>query len=428
MSPNPLVAEREDTTTPLAGTLILEDGEALKEALDSKSWVAGGLAAVSTVADSVAAASDPLGTLFAMGVGWLLDHVQPFTGWLEELTGDADQVRAHAGTWKNIQGQMEAAAELMNGYVAADLADMSGQMIDQYRGAAGDVAKAIQGAGGWAGAMGTALEVTSFIVQVVHDIVRDAISEVIGSVMSYIVELVCTAGLALPVVLEQISTRVASLMGSVGRNVDNLVKSARNLVSKLGELRTLFQKLGNKLDEFFTGSRADLPRTDTPKGDTPPTKSDEATADGTVEGTTQPKGHEPDPNNPGYDNDGKPLRQDRGDGKPHYANDPPGTYRDKNGKLHDSKGAALPQIPTRTENLLRQAKLTLVATMTRGTASGMPTSVRLMQRSRWRKSGPTQETISLTKSGMENSICLSRDQTRCGSARKTTPPVLTYTT
>ena len=166
-----------------------------------------------------------------------------------------------------------------------------------------------------------------------HDIVSDAISEVIGSVMSYIVELVCTASLALPVVLEQISTRVASLMGSVGRNVDNLVKSARNLVSKLGELRTLFQKLGNKLDEFFTGSRADLPRTDTPK-----TKSDGTTADGTVDGTTSPKGHEPDPNNPGYDNDGKPLRQDRGDGKPHYANDPPGTYRDKNGKLHDSKG------------------------------------------------------------------------------------------
>ena len=171
--------------------------------------------------------------------------------------------------------------------------------------------------------MGTALEVTSFIVQVVHDIVRDAISEVIGSVMSYIVELVCTAGLALPVVLEQISTRVASLMGSVGRNVDNLVKSARNLVSKLGELRTLFQKLGNKLDEFFTGSRADLPRTDTPdggpstprspepevtpdkpkdpdpthntpEGDTPTTKPDGTTADGTPsakhEGTTTADG------------------------------------------------------------------------------------------------------------------------------------------
>ena|GEM_PF-1454581 len=339
---NPLVAERQDTTTPLAGTFLLEDGEALKEAIESKSWVAGGLAVVSGVADTVAAVSDPIGTLFAMGFGWLLDHVQPFTRWLEELTGDADQVRAHAATWKNVEKQMVFASEMMTGYVDADLAGMSGQTIEAYRGAAGDVAKAVAGAGGWAGAMGTALEVTAFIVQFVHDYVRDAISEVVGSILSYLIELAATGGLALPLVLEQIATRVSSLITGVARNVENLVNSARNLVKKLGELKDLFKRLGDKLGELFRkGGSGEAPR-----GDKPPGKT---RADGDVDGNTgtpkepdKPVGRDSqqasDPNRPGYDTEGKPLKEDRGDGKMHYANDPEGTFREKDGKLRNSDG------------------------------------------------------------------------------------------
>jgi YD repeat protein len=76
---NPLVAERKDTTTPLAGTFLLEDGEALVQAINDKDWVAGGLAVVGGAFDAAAAASDPIGTLIAMGLGWVLDHVHPST-------------------------------------------------------------------------------------------------------------------------------------------------------------------------------------------------------------------------------------------------------------------------------------------------------------------------------------------------------------
>ncbi len=248
---NPLVAERKDTTTPLAGTFLLEDGEALVQAINNKDWVAGGLAVVGGAFDAAAAASDPIGTLIAMGLGWVLDHVQPFTTWLEQLTGDADQVTAHATTWKNVQQHLHATAEAMTSTVQTDLADMTGTTITAYRGAAGDMAQAIEGAGTWAGAIGTALEVTAFIVQFVHDFVRDAISEVVGSILSYAAELIATVGLAWPIVAEQIATRIASLIGQVGRNVKNLVTSARNLVKKLTDLKTLFHTLKNKIDDLF---------------------------------------------------------------------------------------------------------------------------------------------------------------------------------
>ena len=268
---NPLVAERKDTTTPLAGTFLLEDGEALVQAINDKDWVAGGLAVVGGAFDAAAAASDPIGTLIAMGLGWVLDHVQPFNTWLEQLTGDADQVKAHATTWKNVQKHLQATAETMASHITTDLADMNGRTITAYQGAAGDMTQAINAAGTWAGAIGTALEVTAFIVQFVHDFVRDAISEVVGSILSYAAELIATVGLAWPIVAEQIATRIASLIGRVGRNVKNLVTSARNLVKKLTDLKSLFHTLKNKLDDLFKKlHKTDTPTTPT-KGPTPTT-------------------------------------------------------------------------------------------------------------------------------------------------------------
>ena len=260
-SSNPLVVERQDSTTPLAGTFLLEDGEALVQAIEEKDWVAGGLAVAGAIGDAAAAASDPIGTLISMGLGWVLDHVQPFNTWLEQLTGDADQVKAHAATWKNVQQHLQTTAQNMISYVQSDVADMAGQTVDAYRGAAGDMAKAINGAGTWAGAMGTALDITAFIVQFVHDFVRDAISEVVGSILSYATELIVSVGLAWPIVLEQITTRIASLIGQVGRNVKNLVTSARNLVKKLGDLKSLFHALKSKLDDLFHNlKKGDAPK------------------------------------------------------------------------------------------------------------------------------------------------------------------------
>ena len=267
---NPLVAQRKDTTTPLAGTFLLEDGEALVQAINDKDWVAGGLAVLGGAFDAAAAVSDPIGTLIAMGLGWVLDHVQPFNTWLEQLTGDADQVKAHAATWKNVQKHLQATAEAMASYVTTDLADMNGRTITAYQGAAGDITRVINAAGTWAGAIGTALEVTAFIVQFVHDFVRDAISEVVGSILSYAAELIATFGLAWPIVAEQIATRIASLIGQVGRNVKNLVTSARNLVKKLTDLKTLFKNLGHHSDDLGdAGRNIDThTRMGTPDGDT----------------------------------------------------------------------------------------------------------------------------------------------------------------
>lgn len=82
---NALIAGPVDTATPFSGAGLLDSGAQLVAAIESGNWVEGGLAAFSTVADTVAAVIDPLGSLIAAGLGWLIDHFEPIKGWFNDL-------------------------------------------------------------------------------------------------------------------------------------------------------------------------------------------------------------------------------------------------------------------------------------------------------------------------------------------------------
>lgn len=61
MSGNPLVAGRQETTSGVSGLRLIEDVSQVAGALESQSWVDDALTGLSTVADAVALATDPLG-------------------------------------------------------------------------------------------------------------------------------------------------------------------------------------------------------------------------------------------------------------------------------------------------------------------------------------------------------------------------------
>lgn len=239
---NPLVVAPVDATSPLSGAGVLGDGEALVSAIGSGSWVSGGIAAFSFALDAAATVSDPIGSLIAAGLGWLIDHVDPLKTWFDDLTGHADEVRAFAGTWSNVARSLDASgAEL--GRILADIDPLSGEAMDAYRRFQQDAAKHLQAAGQWAGALSTGLQVAAAIVQAVHDLVRDVLSQLVGSIIAWVAEEAFSLGFATPWVIEQVSTRVAELSEKVGTTLTRLLDS----LGKLGELLT---KLKNLWDDF----------------------------------------------------------------------------------------------------------------------------------------------------------------------------------
>lgn len=284
---NPLVAQRQDTTSTLSGAGVFDDIEQLSEAIDNKSWVSGTLAGVALGVDTVAYVSDPLATLMAWGIGWVFDHIQPFKDWLLQLAGDADQLRANGQTWKNVAATLKAAADNIERDVRSSFPDGSftGSTATAYFAASGATTKGIAMTGALSGAVGTAYDVCAVIIQFVHDFVRDAISQVVASILSYAVELVASFGTAFPLVMEQISTKVASLMSGVSKRISALKESLSNLGTKLTNADQLLKSLKEWLHK--------LTHSDAPKADVDAPAAPKASAD-----APHAKGQTPDAPNP----------------------------------------------------------------------------------------------------------------------------------
>jgi hypothetical protein len=252
--PNPLVAGPVNTTSPLQGTFLLEDGEALVSAIKSGDWVAGGFAAFGAVMDTVAAVSDPLGSLIAAGLGWLMEHLQPLKGWLNDLTGDSGAVAGFAQTWTNVGTQLrQSAGDLAT--VLGDLDAADGAAVQAYLAFQRDVVGHLKGAASWADGLATGMQMASTIVQVVHDMVRDALAQLVGSLISYAAELVLSLGLATPLVIEQASTRVAALATKFSKKIPDMVAAIRKLGDLVEKLKALFKRFGETADSLLKGGK-----------------------------------------------------------------------------------------------------------------------------------------------------------------------------
>lgn len=346
---NPLVAQRQDTTSTLSGAGVFDDIEQLSEAIDNKSWVSGALAGVALGVDTVAYVSDPLATLMAWGIGWVFDHIQPFKDWLLQLAGDADQLRANGQTWKNVAATLKAAADNIERDVRSSFPDGSftGSTATAYFAASGATTKGIAMTGALSGAVGTAYDVCAVIIQFVHDFVRDAISQVVASILSYAVELVASFGTAFPLVMEQISTKVASLMSGVSKRISALRESLSNLGTKLTNADQLLKSLKEWLHKL---THSDAPKADVDAPAAPKASTDAPHTKGQTPDAPNPHSGDPAHNYGTFvDDDGVP-HVDPSDPRPYLnpKNRPSfrkgivdkvrETFTDADGVLHDWRG------------------------------------------------------------------------------------------
>lgn len=244
MTANPLVAGAADPTTGLSGTGLLESVSSTARAIESKDWVGAGLSGFATAMDTIVAAIDPIGTLIAWGAGWLIDHLQPLKGWLNDLTGDAGAVAGFAQTWVNVAGRMEQEATFLRNRVSAELEGIRGEAAAAYRAYAANLADYIGGMKEASAAVAGGLQVASTIVQVVHELVRDTLAQIVGSLASAIIQAVASFGVLIPKVIADVSARVASLAARIGKTV-------RAVVEALGKLRNLVKQLGEAMDDIL---------------------------------------------------------------------------------------------------------------------------------------------------------------------------------
>jgi len=225
--------QRSGLTDSTVSSGVLSDGAALVTAINNGSWVDGGLA--SFAFDPGTVDDDPFAVLDAAGLGWVREHLAPLPGWLDDLTGNAEQVRAFSQTWAEASRQLSAAATEMGRVVTSDLVDTAGDAADAYRGLAGDVAAHVEGTAAWAEGVSTGLQMASTLQDAVAGHVRGTVARLVGSALT-----VAAAGppgsLAAPALADSTAAQVAQASAEVGPSVAGLVGSLRTLGGLLEDL------------------------------------------------------------------------------------------------------------------------------------------------------------------------------------------------
>ncbi|MFE9914084.1 WXG100 family type VII secretion target [Micromonospora sp. NPDC005553] len=266
MTSNPLVAAAADTPpSAWAGVWICEDIELIAQGVRTGSWIDGSLGVVSAGLDALALVSDPVGALLQYGIAWLIEHVKPLSEALDWLAGDPAQITAHAQTWRNIAGSLrDDAAELARA-VRTDVAGWGGSAGPAYRAWTAEQQQAITGLAQGADTMAAITEGAAGLVAAVRLLVRDAIAACVSRIIVYAGELLITGGLAAPLVVEQVTTLVASWGARIARLLRGLLASLRRLIPEMRRLGDLIEKLKQALERLLKGEAPPIRTTPEPE-------------------------------------------------------------------------------------------------------------------------------------------------------------------
>ena len=148
--------------------------------------------------------ADPVGYIGSMVVEWIMQHVEPLKGWINQLTGDSGQVYGMSSSWDSISSSLASiASELDSGSSSAYL---ERQAI---------VVSAINAISDASSAFGAALSKVADSVDNIHDAVVGAISDIIVTCFEVVAEGVLSLGTAAPVAAEQVASRVAKWVGRI---------------------------------------------------------------------------------------------------------------------------------------------------------------------------------------------------------------------
>ncbi|MCZ7437701.1 WXG100 family type VII secretion target [Micromonospora sp. WMMC241] len=255
MSSNPLVAGAADTgPSAWAGIWICEDIELIAQGVRTGSWIDGGLGVVSAGLDALAIVSDPVSALLQYGIAWLVEHVKPLSEALDWLAGDPAEITAHAQTWRNVAASLrEDAADLAHA-VRTEVAGWTGVAGAGYRSWAGEQQQAVIGLAQGAEALAAITEGAAGLVAAVRLLVRDAVAACVSRLIVYATELVASAGLATPLVVEQVTTTVASWAARIARLLRGLLASLRRLMPEVRRLGELIERLKQALSRLTDSS------------------------------------------------------------------------------------------------------------------------------------------------------------------------------
>lgn len=250
MADNPLVAPEGDPGNNGLVALLgpVDNGVNVAKAIGDGDFIEAGLQGMAGGLGVLGVISDPLGSLFSWGVGWLIDNVEPFPTWLDELCGDPEQISSFAQTWHNVAGRVGDNADQLRDAVTSSTSHWEGVAVDAYRGAGDGLAGVIDGFSGIVSGVAYSVEAAGGLVGGVRSTVKDTIAEIVGSIGSALFKFLSVV--LAPDAVRTLTTKVATLSAKIGKFVDDLIVSMGKFGGMLDDLLNMLKQAGDKIQDL----------------------------------------------------------------------------------------------------------------------------------------------------------------------------------
>jgi hypothetical protein len=162
---------------------------------------------------------------------------------LDWLAGNPAEISAQAQTWRNIAGSLGDDSDGLTRAASWDIGDWTGAASDSYRQHAEGRTRTLQALARACDVMSLAVEGAGILIATVRTMVRDAIATVVSRLIVYAGELIATAGLATPVVAEQVGTLCAASAARITHWLRGLIASIRRLGRMMNDLARAISEL-----------------------------------------------------------------------------------------------------------------------------------------------------------------------------------------
>lgn len=226
------------------------------ESLGRGDFLEAGLDLAGTGLSVLGFVSDPLAGLFSVGIGFLVDHLEPFPTWLDQLCGDPDAIEAFSATWSNVAGRVHEVADDYAAAARSATGEWSGVTSTAYEAAAEAGRGTLHALGSGIDGVAIAMELAGAAVGYVRGLVRDKVVSLVSFALARAVEFLSLVGAGSAIV--RFAVRVARDATEIRKRLDGLLSSVQRLEDRLWRLLGHLDQVGSNAQQWSSRVGVDV--------------------------------------------------------------------------------------------------------------------------------------------------------------------------
>ncbi|MDQ1129557.1 WXG100 family type VII secretion target [Microbacterium sp. SORGH_AS_0888] len=192
--------------------------------------------------DVVSMIANPIATLASSCASFLLDYIEPLHQELELLTGSPEMVRALGETWDNVGEALGAVADERDQALSGLRENWDGAAATGYEAVANGLTGILRLLSEAAHSNANGLRLAASVVQIVYEIVKGIIADLVGQLIQAVVEAVATAGVGIPLIVAQVSPKIAQWVSKVAKWVEKI----QDVMKKVSDAIQRFTQVGHE--------------------------------------------------------------------------------------------------------------------------------------------------------------------------------------